>query len=127
MNDVYRQELMDIFKDPSHKGKLTDPSVSVSQNNPMCGDKLTLYLDINEGKIKDVRFEANACAVSIISTELLAETLVGQKLEDAKKLTKEEFLKMMDLNLTTSRIKCATLALTALHEAIQKYEQNITK
>ncbi len=114
---------MDIFKDPSHKGKLTDPSVSVSQNNPLCGDKLTLYLDIKDGKIKDVSFEANACAVSVISTELLAEALTGQNIEDAKKLSKEEFLKMMDLNLTTSRIKCATLALSALHEALQKYEQ----
>jgi nitrogen fixation NifU-like protein len=123
MNDIYRQELMDIYKDPSHKGKLSDPSVSISQNNPMCGDKLTLYLDIKNGEIKNVSFEANACAVSVISSELLAEALIGKKLEDAKKLTKDEFLKMLDLNLTTSRIKCATLALSALEEALKKYDQ----
>jgi len=123
MNDVYRQELMDIYKVPAHKGKMADPSISVSQNNPMCGDQLTLHLDIKNWKIADIRFEANACAVSIISSELLAEALIGKSIEEARKLTKEQFLKDIDLNLTTSRVKCATLVLSALTQALEDYEK----
>jgi NifU-like protein involved in Fe-S cluster formation len=62
--------------------------------------------------------------VSIISSEVLLESIKGLTIEEAKKIDKEKLLEMVGLNLTTSRVKCATLALTALNAALEEYEKN---
>jgi nitrogen fixation NifU-like protein len=89
----------------------------------MCGDEIDLVLDIKYGVIEDARFDGSACSVSIISSDLLLDFIKGKTLEDVKKLSKDELLDLIDLNLTTSRVKCATLSLTALKAAIDNYEK----
>ena len=119
----YQEELMDIYKNPHNKGKLSSPSVSVCKKNPMCGDELTLELDIKNGVVKDAKFDGSACSVSIISSSILTDYLIGKKVEEVKKLTKEDLLKFINLNLTTSRVACATLIFSALEEALKEYEK----
>ncbi len=119
----YQEELMDIYKNPHNKGKLSLPSVSVSKKNPMCGDELTLELDIKKGTVKDAKFDGSACSVSIISSSILTDYLIGKKIEEVKKLTEEDLLKLINLNLTTSRVACATLIFSALAEGLKSYEK----
>lgn len=121
---MYREDLMAIYKDPNHKGHVPNPDITVFQKNPMCGDEIHLELKIEDGVISDAKFNGSACSVSIISSSVLLDNLIGMKLEDAKKYSKEELLKTLDLNLSTSRVSCATLILNALKEAIDKYETN---
>ncbi len=119
---LYREELMDIYKNSTSKGHLDHPTVEVTEQNPVCGDQLTLQLQIEGNKIVDAKFDGMACAVSVISSSYLLKSLIGKTVTDAKLITKDQLLEMIGLNLTTSRIKCATLILEALHNAISKIE-----
>ena len=121
---MYREELMDMYKNPTHKGTITAPSAQVHKKNPMCGDEVTMQLKIENGKITDAKFDGFACFVSIVSSEVLLESIKGLTIEEARKIDKEKLLEMVGLNLTTSRVKCATLALTALNAALDEYEKN---
>jgi nitrogen fixation protein NifU and related proteins len=124
-NDIYqRQELLDIYKDPSNKGKIEPSDAHVHETNPLCGDVIDLYLSIDGGIITDAKFDGDACAVSIISSSLVTEEIIGKPLEYAKKLSKKDVLEFIGVDLTTSRIKCATLVVEALQKAILKYEQS---
>ncbi len=121
--DFYREEIMDHFKHPNNRGRLQNPTVHVKETNPMCGDEIDLDLVINDGLIQQVGFEGQACSVSVVSSSFLTEYIKDKPISELKKLTKEDLLTMMDLNLSTSRIKCATLILEALYNAINKYEE----
>lgn len=109
---------MEEYKHPSNKGHMANPTVTVHKANPMCGDEINLQLKIEDGVIKDAKFEGTACMVSIVSSSKLTEHVKDMKLSDAEKITKQELLDLIGLNLTTSRIKCATLALDALTKAL---------
>ena len=120
--DLYREDLLEIYKNPVHRGTLDTPSVKVHKKNPMCGDEIDLVLNIRDGVIVDARFDGSACSVSIISSDLLLDFIKGKALKEVKKLSKDDLMELIDLNLTTSRVKCATLSLTALKAAIDNYE-----
>ena len=123
MTNIYqRQELLEIFKNPSNKGKIASPTVVVKKDNLACGDEVALYLEVDNGVITDAKFNGSACAVSIISSSLLTEEIIGKKAEDAKKLSKDDLLDLIGGNLTTSRVKCATLVLDALEEALNEID-----
>jgi nitrogen fixation NifU-like protein len=122
MDDMFRDELMDIYKNPMNQGLLDDHTHEADGVNSMCGDKVSLQLKIVDGKIVDAKFHGDACSVSIISSALLTEHIIGKTVEEAKKITKEELLEMIGLNLTTSRVKCATLVLSALEGALEGFD-----
>jgi nitrogen fixation protein NifU and related proteins len=121
--DIYnREEFMEIYKNPTNKGKIEHPSVLEHGVNEMCGDDMDLYLKIQNDKIIDAKFMANSCSVGVVSSSILLESIIGKSLEDIKKISKEDLLEMIGINLTTSRIKCATLPLEILKKGIENYE-----
>lgn len=123
MSDIYqREELLEIYKNPQNRGILDNPSVNVTESNPMCGDVLTIMLDIKDSIIVDVKYDGDACAVAIISAALVTEDIIGRNLAYVKGLTKDYVLSLLNTDLTTSRIKCATLILDALKKAVSAYE-----
>jgi nitrogen fixation protein NifU and related proteins len=126
MNDkdqIYREELMEIYKNPRNRGSIPDPSVEIEEKNPLCGDTITLQLNITDGKIKDARFDGTACAVTVISSTYLLDELKGKSLEEVKTMTKDDLLELIGINLSTSRVKCATLVLEGIKHAVEKYEK----
>ena len=124
MDDLYRSELMEIYKDPIHKGRLSNPSLKVEKHNAFCGDHLRLNLKIKDNVIEDAKFEGSLCFVSIVGAELLIEEIIGKTIAEVKKIDQKRLLELINLNLSTSRVACATLTLKALHEALDKYEKN---
>ncbi len=123
MDDFYRSELMEVYKDPTHKGHLSDSSITLEKQNTFCGDHLHLFLKIKNNIIEDAKFNGEMCFVSIIGADFLLEEIIGKTIEEAKKIDQKKLLELIDLNLTTSRIACATLTLKALQEALNKYEK----
>jgi nitrogen fixation NifU-like protein len=123
MDNIYREELMEIYKNPKHRGNLDSPSAKTFAENPICGDEIQLQLKIEKGIIKKARFEGAACAVSIISSEKLLSFIEGKTIQEAKNLTQKDLLKILDINVSMSRLRCATLVLTALKEALRKENQ----
>lgn len=124
MDELRRSELMELYQDPSHKGKLNAPSISLTKSHIFCGDQLNLFLQIKDGVITDAKFDGELCFVSLVSAEILLEELIGQTVAVAREIDQPRLLEILGLNLSTSRITCATLILKALQEALEKYERS---
>lgn len=118
---IYREQLMDHYKNPRNKKDLKDSNVVIEDTNPFCGDEIKLQLKINDGVIEDVAFTGSSCAVSTASASLTTEEIKGKTVEEVKNITKDDILEMLGVELTTSRVKCATLVLEALQKAIKSY------
>ena len=123
MNDIYQEELMDILRHPAHKGSLDHPDTTIDQANQFCGYLLHLELQIKNSVITKAVFRGQACMVSQLASEILLDHIEGMTIAEAKALDKEKLLALLQLNLSTSRIACATLVLKALHQALENYEK----
>lgn len=113
---------MEHYKNPQNRGSMDDASDETVQKNPMCGDVITMQLKVADGKIKDIKFDGHACSVTIASSSVLTEEMKGKTVEEAKEFSKEKLLDLLGVELTTSRIKCATLPLEALHNLLEAYD-----
>lgn len=122
-----RQELLDIYKHPSNFGTLTDATVAVTQANPMCGDTVILYLKLTKDRITNAMFSGSSCAVGVISASLFTEFIIGKTLTEARAITKADVLALMQVELTTSRVKCALLIYEAFEKALQTYDSTKIK
>lgn len=112
--DLYREELLDHYKNPRNFGKLENATKHIHEANPLCGDVIDLDVLVENDVIKDIKFSGQGCAISVAATSMLSEKVKGMSLEDAKKITRMEIVEMINPTLTMSRIKCATLGLKAL-------------
>ncbi len=122
--DIYREELLELYKNPHNKGAIKDPTVSVDEKNPYCGDEIELQLKIEKDVITEAKFDGPACMISVISSQMLTEHIVGKSLDEVRSITKKDLLAMVNINLSTSRVQCATLVLKALTKALEEYEQD---
>ena len=119
--DIYREEFMEIYKNPMNEGKLDNPSVVEHGVNEACGDEMDLYLKIDKGIVVDASFKAKSCSVGIVSSAILTDEIKGKKVSEVRAFSKEDLLKLIGVNLTTSRIKCATLPLETLQKILENY------
>jgi len=115
-DDIYREIILDHYRNPRNKGKLENADVTVHDSNPLCGDEIDMHLKVNDGIISDVKFEGKGCAISQASASMLTEMVMG------KDLKKEDILENIGLiNLGPARIKCALLSLKVLKVGMIKY------
>lgn len=119
--DVYREEFMEIYKNPMNEGELENPSIVEHGVNEACGDEMDLYLKIENGVVTDTSFKAQSCSVCVVSSAILTDEIKGKKISEVKDLSKEDLLKLIGVNLTTSRVKCATLPLETLQKSLENY------
>lgn len=142
-DDLYRETILDHYHHPRNRGELNEPAVKVEGVNPLCGDELTLYLDVEGGTIKDVKLQAKGCSINTASGSMMSEAVMGQSVEEAKK-TIEAFKAMMmsksgdtllpeemeDLEALQGvrkypvRIKCALLPWNTLLEGIHTAQRD---
>ncbi len=116
MDDLYREVILDHYKNPGYKGTLDPADISFEDENPLCGDHLRIDLRVDDqGTITDARFSGHGCAISQASADLLLESIIGKNVEDVKKLTKEDILDLLGIEeLGPVRLKCALLSLKVL-------------
>jgi nitrogen fixation NifU-like protein len=123
MNDeLYKQNILDHYKHPHHRGVLDPCDAKACAANRNCGDDLELYLRINEDSISEAAFEGNGCALSISGASMLTDKLAGMKIEKAKELSEADILALFGVPIGPARFKCALLAYGALRTALQNYE-----
>ena len=121
-DDIYREIILDHYRNPRNKGKLENADVTVHDSNPLCGDEIDIHLKVDGGVIKDVKFEGKGCAISQASASMLTELVIGKDLTVVKDLKKEDILENIGLtNLGPARIKCALLSLKVLKVGMVKY------
>ena len=112
--NIYEEDILDHYENPSNYGTLEKPDISYEDDNPLCGDQIRMDLEVEDGVIKDVRFCGHGCTISQAAASMLTEEVKGQALEDVKKLTKDDILKMLGIPLGPVRLKCGLLALKVL-------------
>ena len=112
--NIYEEDILDHYENPSNYGTLEKPDISYKDDNPLCGDQIRMDLEVEDGVIKDVRFCGHGCTISQAAASMLTEEVKGQALEDVKKLTKDDILKMLGIPLGPVRLKCGLLALKVL-------------
>ena len=146
LSELYQQVILDHNKKPRNFRKLETASHSAEGYNPLCGDQLTVYLDLENDLVKDVGFEGSGCAISKAAASMMTQAVKGKSKEQAENLF-QEFHSMVtgELNAETQenslgnlkifagvrefpvRVKCATLAWHTLHAALNKEAQVSTE
>lgn len=124
--NLYRDNMMDHYKNPRNFGSVQNPSITAPAHNPFCGDKLEIDLVITNSIISDFKFRGDMCAVAMSAASMLSEDIIGSTIEEAKHINKEQLLTYFGSDLTTSRVKCASLVLDALSEALTSYDKTKT-
>ena len=119
MEDLYREVIIEHYKNPSYRGRLDPHDISFADNNPLCGDHIQIDLRVDEeGKVSEARFDGHGCAISQASADLLIESVIGKPLEEIKKLSKKDILEMLGIDLGPVRLKCALLSLKVLKAGV---------
>ena len=146
LSELYQQVILDHNKKPRNFRKLDNANHTAEGYNPLCGDQLTIYLDLEDGLVKEVGFEGSGCAISKASASMMTQAVKGKSKEQAEALF-QEFHSMVtgELNEETEennlgnlkifagvrefpvRVKCATLPWHTLHAALNQQTQVSTE
>lgn len=138
LKDLYQEMIVDHYKKPRNFSKLQNATCVGEGFNPLCGDKITLYLKVRDGVIEDVRFEGSGCAISTASASMMTEAIKGKKIEEVESLfgkfhklltgdSKQEreqeslgkLLAFKGVSEFPVRVKCATLAWHTLSSVLK--------
>ena len=94
---IYTEMIIEYSRNPSNYGKLENPHITRHDSNPLCGDSIDLYLNIDDNKISDVKFDGKGCAICMACSSVLTELIKGKDLDDVKKFEKDELLSELGL------------------------------
>jgi nitrogen fixation NifU-like protein len=116
---LYREEILDHADQSPYRGRLESPDRSAELDNPLCGDRLRLDLKLGpEGRIDRIRFDGHGCVVSQAAASMLAEHVEGREVDEARRFSADDLLRLFGLPLTPARRKCALLAWRAIQKAL---------
>lgn len=124
MDDFYKENILDHYRNPRNAGTLEDPTHTHESHNPLCGDVIRIDLHVNENNLVDkVTFEGKGCAISQASASMLTEMIEGMPLDEVKQISKEDILDMLGIPIGPVRMKCALLSLKALKAGVYGVEE----
>ncbi len=144
LQELYREIILDHNRHPRNFGEIEDADRVVDGTNPLCGDKMTLYVRLDGGRVADVRFKGTGCAISVASSSLMTERVKGLSVEETRKLFEqihdmltsstdeeppealEKLAALAGVREYPSRVKCASLAWHALSTALSGTENEVT-
>ena len=119
MDDLYREIIIEHYKNPSYRGHLEPHDIFFEDSNPLCGDHIQIELRVDEnGVVSDARFDGHGCAISQASADLLVESVIGKSLDEVKKLNRQDVLDLLGIELGPVRLKCALLSLKVLKAGV---------
>lgn len=141
LRELYQETILDHYREPRNLGRMADANRTAAGYNPLCGDKVTLYLRVEDGVIRDARFEGSGCAIATASASLMTENIKGKREDEALQLL-EDIRGMVTTGAGRSdlgklevlagvhefpqRVKCATLAWHTMKAALENIEQPVT-
>lgn len=119
IDDLYRDYILEHYKNPRNSGVLEAPDVSYQESNPLCGDEIRIDLKLTDSTVNEVRFKGKGCAISQASASLLTERIKGMSLEEIKRLGRVDILEELGVErISPTRLKCALLSLKVLRAGL---------
>ena len=119
MDDLYREVIIEHYKNPAFRGRLNPKDISFEDSNPLCGDHIVIDLKVDENnKVADARFDGHGCAISQAAADLLLESIIGKSMDEVKALNKQTILDLLGIDLGPVRLKCALLSLKVLKAGV---------
>jgi len=121
--DIYKENIIDHYKNPRNKGSIEDADYIEHEVNTLCGDALKFYFKLDEKKerIIDVKFEGEGCAISQATASMLTEEIKGMSLAELKEKAKKDFiLDLLGVEINPARLKCALLSLECVKKIYNK-------
>ena len=127
MDELYRDFILDHYRNPRNAGMLEAPDASFEDNNPLCGDRIRMDVKLHDGVVTDIKFQGRGCAISQASASLLTEAVKGKRLSEIAKIGKDEVLAELGIPISAARLKCALLGLKVLKQAlaVQRAEDDL--
>jgi nitrogen fixation NifU-like protein len=121
-DSLYREVILDHYKNPRGHGVIDDADASAEGQNPLCGDEVAIYVALGEDgeTIDEVKFSGRGCAISQAATSMLTEMVQGRKASEIATMPRDELLEEIGIPLTPIRLKCALLGLGVLKVALHK-------
>jgi nitrogen fixation NifU-like protein len=136
LDDIYKEVILDHYKNPRNKRELAGATRSCTRNNPLCGDEITVSVTERDGQLSDIAFTGQGCSISQSSASMMTEALMSKSIDDAETMIKQfrsmmagetepdedEFGELVALKGVVRypiRVKCAVLAWDVLQEALQ--------
>lgn len=120
----YREKILDHYRNPRNRKKLSQPDGHFHLDNPLCGDEVDVWAKVRNNVIKDIGFVATGCAISIAAASMLSELIKGKKITEVQKLGQKDIDTLLKIDLSPSRVKCALLGLTALKTCLKHNQKN---
>ncbi len=119
MEDIYREIIIERYKEPENKGVLEPNDITFEDDNPFCGDHIRIDLRLDkDNKISEAAFSGHGCAISQASADLLIDFIKGKSVEEVKGIYKQDILDLLGIELSPVRLKCALLSLKVLKAGI---------
>jgi nitrogen fixation protein NifU and related proteins len=119
MDDLYRDEILEHYRHPHNFGTLDQPDIVQEGSNPLCGDRLTLMLDVDDGVVRDVAFTGRGCAISQASASMLTDRIRGLTLEEVARIGRVDVLDDLGIEISPARLKCALLSVDTLRRSLE--------
>lgn len=140
LDQLYRRVIMDHYKNPRNKGSIEDGALTIDMNNPTCGDRIHLTLQVEDGKIQNAKFDGEGCSISMASASMMTQAVKGKSVEEAIQLSStfsemmlgkdyDDSIELDDIEALSgvsqfpARIKCATLAWKAMEKGVSEEKE----
>lgn len=135
LDQLYRAVILEHSQTPRRRGTLDESTTQIELRNPTCGDVIQVQLNVQDGVVKDVRFDGSGCTISLASASMMTDAIIGKPIEEALNLSKEfsqvvqgnetkdqnalgDAMMLSGVSKFPARIKCATLSWKALEKAL---------
>ncbi|MCF6276465.1 MAG: SUF system NifU family Fe-S cluster assembly protein [Candidatus Magasanikbacteria bacterium] len=116
---MYKENILYLYKNPLNKKDLADFDICEEGLNPMCGDEVKIKIKFENDKVFDVGFLGDGCAISQAATSLITDFIKGKTKEEISKITDEDVLEMLNIEISHMRMKCAMLGKNTIQKIIK--------
>ncbi len=118
MDELYSEIILDHYRHPHNSGALKNPTVRVTEYNPLCGDAITMDVVVEKkGNVKEIKFFGEGCAISQAAASLLTDTLLGMSIKKIQQMSANDILQLLHIPISPGRMKCALLPLSVAKKA----------
>ena len=118
---MYSEKVMDHFRNPRNVGEIENADGIGEVGNPICGDMMTFYVKVEDGRLKDVKFKTFGCGAAIAVSSMVSEMAIGKTIAEALTITNAMVAQELG-GLPPNKLHCSNLGADALHKAIEDYE-----